>query len=156
MKDTYILKRSTTINASPDEVYAHLVDLHRWEAWSPWEDLDPDQQKDFSGPDSGPGAKVDWTGNRKVGQGSMEITRVTEPSNVTIDLEFIKPFKASNKTQFDLRPEGEGTEVTWTMTGELDLMTRIMGIVKSMESMVGPDFERGLGQLKAAVEAPND
>jgi hypothetical protein len=32
-------------------------------------------------------------------------------------------------------------------------MTRIMGIFKSMDRMVGPAFEKGLARLKADVES---
>jgi uncharacterized protein YndB with AHSA1/START domain len=153
MGDTYTVQRSVSIDAPPARVYAHIVDFHHWAAWSPWEEMDPSLEKTFSGPDAGPGAKYAWSGNRKVGQGSMEITDVTEPSRVAIALEFLKPFKASNTTVFSLQPAGDATDVTWEMTGRQTFMTRVMGIFKSMDSMIGPDFERGLGRLKAAVEA---
>ncbi len=156
MTDTYIVERTTTIAAAPEPVFDHIVDLRRWSDWSPWEGLDPDVVKEYSGPDAGPGAKYAWSGNRRVGQGSMEITATTEPHNVTIALEFVKPFRASNTTVIELWPEGDGTQVTWTMTGELTLLTRLIGFVKSMDSMIGPDFERGLSQLKAVVEAEGD
>jgi len=35
---------------------AEIVDFHRWTAWSPWEDLDPDLQRSYSGPDAGTGS----------------------------------------------------------------------------------------------------
>ena len=152
MADTYTVQRSTAIDAPPDQVYAHIVDFHHWAAWSPWEDMDPGMAKTYSGSDAGKGARYAWSGNRKVGQGNMEITEATEHSNIEIALEFIKPFKASNTTVFSLVPEGEGTNVTWAMTGRKTFMTRVMGIFKSMDSMIGPDFERGLGKLKATAE----
>ena len=83
----------------------------------------------------------------------MLITDATEPSQIEIDLEFLKPFRAKNKTTFSLSPSGDATEVTWAMSGEKTLLTRIMGIFKSMDAMVGPDFEKGLAKLKATVEA---
>ncbi len=110
-------------------------------------------EKTYSGATTGVGSKYAWSGNRKVGQGNMEITDTQEPSSVTIALEFLKPFKASNTTVFSLEPAGEGTRVTWAMTGRKTLMTRVMGIFKSMDSMVGPDFERGLAKLKSVAEA---
>ncbi len=152
MTDTYTVRRSTTIDAPPERVYAHIVDLRRWSAWSPWDAMDPGMSKEYSGPESGPGATYAWSGNRKVGQGSMEITNVTEPSTVEIALEFVKPFRASNTTVLSLEPEADGTKVTWAMSGNKTLATRVMGVFKSMDSMVGPDFERGLGSLKAVVE----
>ena len=38
------------------------------------------------------------------------------------------------------------------MTGDYSLATRIFALVKSMDSMIGPDFEKGLARLKAAAE----
>ena len=38
------------------------------------------------------------------------------------------------------------------MIGPKTLMTRVMGLYKSMDKMIGPDFEKGLGQLKAIAE----
>lgn len=154
MSDTYTVQRSTTIEAPPERVYAHMVSFRHWEAWSPWEDMDPSMEKTYSGNDLGAGAQYAWSGNRKVGEGRMEIIDATEPEHIEIALEFLKPFKASNTTVFTLEPEDDGTNVTWEMIGSNTLMTRIMGIFKSMDSMVGPDFEKGLVQLKAVAEAP--
>lgn len=83
----------------------------------------------------------------------MEITDVKENSKVEMALEFLKPFKASNTTSLELTPDGDGTRVTWAMTGRKTLMTRVMGIFKSMDAMVGPDFEAGLATLKEVAES---
>lgn len=152
MGDTYTVERSTTIAASPTEVYSHLIDFRNWSAWSPWQELDPDMEKTYSGAESGVGSQYAWVGNRKVGRGSMEITEAKDNSEVQIALEFLKPFKASNTTVLKLTPEGDGTRVSWTMMGQNTILTRIMGIFKSMDSMVGPDFERGLTKLKTVAE----
>ena len=82
----------------------------------------------------------------------MTITDVAEPSSVRIDLVFEKPFKARSDTVFTIEPDGSGSRVTWTMTGKKTLATKVMGIFKSMDSLVGPDFEKGLARLKATTE----
>ena len=82
----------------------------------------------------------------------MEITEAIEPSRVTIALEFLKPFKSSSTTTFDLTLKGDTTEVVWTMSGPKTLMTKIMGVFKSMDKMIGPDFERGLDRLATVAE----
>jgi len=148
----YTVERSTTIDAPPARIYAQVANFHRWRAWSPWEGLDPDLRRTYTGPDTGSGATYAWAGNRKAGEGRMEITEASEPTRVSIDLQFLKPFKARNETVFDIRPEGSGARVTWAMTGRRTLVTKIMGVFKSMDAMVGPDFERGLASLKATVE----
>jgi hypothetical protein len=83
----------------------------------------------------------------------MEIVGAKPNESVEIALEFIKPFKASNATALAFANEAGGTRVTWTMTGKNTLLLRIMGIFRSMDSMIGRDFEKGLAQLKAVAES---
>lgn len=150
---SYQVQRSITINSNASPIYDRIVNFHNWTSWSPWEDMDPSMAKSYDGPDAGVGAKYAWEGNRKVGEGNMTITDVAEPSRVDIDLHFLKPFKAQNKTVFSLEPAGDGTEVTWTMTGQHNILSRIMGIFMPMDKMVGKDFEKGLARLKSDVES---
>jgi uncharacterized protein YndB with AHSA1/START domain len=145
------VKREATIAASRSAVYALLVDFHRWREWSPWEDLDPDLSRTYSGPDAGTGAVYEWTGNRKAGAGRMEITDAVEPARVQIALQFLKPFKSSNTTTFELVERDGDTQVTWRMVGPKTLMTRVMGVFSSMDKMVGKDFDKGLARLRAAA-----
>ena len=46
----------------------------------------------------------------------MEITRPTTTGSAST-CEFVKPFTSRNTIDFVLAPEGDGTRVTWTMTG---------------------------------------
>ncbi|MFA9431137.1 SRPBCC family protein [Egicoccus sp. AB-alg2] len=150
--DTYRVERRIHVDAPPAVVHERVVDLHRWTSWSPWEDLDPDQERRYGGAEQGVGAWYAWRGNRKAGQGRMEIVGADE-STVTIDLQFVKPFKSRSTTAFELRPDGDGTLVTWTMTGPNTAMLRLMGLFTSMDKLIGPDFEKGLQRLKADAEA---
>jgi hypothetical protein len=152
--DTFTVERAATIEAPAERVYEQIVDFHRWRAWSPWEEVDPELRREYLGADAGEGAVYSWSGNRKAGQGRMEITRATVPSQVDIDLRFEKPWKSQNTTTFALAPEGDATRVTWTMVGPKTLMTRVMGIFTSMDKLVGKDFEKGLDRLKAVAEQP--
>jgi hypothetical protein len=151
-RNTFRVERSIAINAPATAVYSQLVDFHRWREWSPWEGLDPNLQRHYGGPDSGVGATYEWEGNRKAGKGRMEIVNVNEPSNLTIKLDFLKPFKAHNQAHFELAEHAGATNVVWAMTGPKTLLTKIMGIFTSMDKMVGPDFEKGLARLKAVAE----
>jgi hypothetical protein len=54
---------------------------------------------------------------------------------------------------FTVVPEGTGSRVTWSMTGANTPMIRVMSLLKSMDAMIGPDFEKGLARLKRTVEA---
>ncbi|MBW3663359.1 MAG: SRPBCC family protein [Actinobacteria bacterium] len=153
--DTYTVERSGHVEAPAEQVRERIVDFRRWTSWSPWEDLDPALSRNYGGADAGVGAWYEWQGNRKAGEGRMEIVDVTD-SAITIDLQFLKPFKSRSTTRFELQPEEGGTTVTWTMTGPKTFMTKVMGIFTSMDKLIGPDFEKGLDRLKAEVESPGD
>jgi hypothetical protein len=150
-KGTYEVVRTETIDAPSAVIHDLLVDFHEWLRWSPWEDLDPDLRRTYSGADRGVGAVYEWSGNRKAGQGRMEVTG-DEPLEVVVAVTFLKPFKSSSTATFTLEPAGAGTTVTWTMVGPMTVATKVMGIFTSMDKMIGPDFEKGLTRMKATAE----
>ena len=149
----FAVSRSTTVIADPSRVHGLINSFHQWTAWSPWEDLDPELQRDYTGPDRGVGAHYAWSGNRKAGQGSMEITSST-PDEIGLRLAFLRPFKSTNAVTFSLVPAVDGTEVTWLMTGEQRGLMGLVGRVVPMDKLIGKDFEKGLTRLKAVAEAP--
>lgn len=149
--DVFRVQRTASIKAPPEKIAAVLGDFHAWEAWSPWEKMDPAMKRRFSGAEKGKGAIYVWEGNGKVGQGRMEITDATA-SRVALDLDFIKPFEAHNKVAFTLAPKGDSTEVVWAMQGPVPYPAKIVHVFVDMDSMVGKDFEAGLANLKAATE----
>jgi uncharacterized protein YndB with AHSA1/START domain len=152
-KSMFRVVRTIDVTAAPDAVFAQLDDFHRWTAWSPWEDRDPNLERTYKGSDSGVDAIYEWKGNRKAGEGRMEILAAEPPSGLTIKLEFLKPFKSEGTVTFALEADGDTTHVTWSMIGPKTMMTRVMGLFMSMDKAIGPDFEKGLTQLKALVEA---
>ncbi len=151
MADTFRIARSTTVAASPDRIAPHIQDFRAWERWSPYEKLDPQMKKTFSGAERGAGASYAWEGNSKAGAGSMTIIDAT-PQKVSIALHFTKPMRSENTAEFALEPDGAGTRVTWTMIGPMNLMMKVMSVFMNMDKMIGRAFEEGLGNLKDLVE----
>lgn len=147
------LERSLKMAASPAVTYAQVDDFHRWEAWSPWAKLDASMKTKYEGPASGNGASYWWSGNDKVGEGRMTITGVKPAEQVTIKLEFLKPFEQTNTTIFNFKGEGEETTVSWVMEGKNNFMGKAFSLFMNMDKMVGPDFEKGLAAMKVAAEA---
>jgi uncharacterized protein YndB with AHSA1/START domain len=150
--DTFSVQRTTTIHAPADKVFALINDFHRWGEWSPWEKLDPEMKRSFSGAAAGVGTVYEWTGNSKVGAGRMEILKTAPATKLDIKLDFIKPFEGHNVAEFTLTPKGDDTEVLWVMHGPAPFVTKLMGVFVSMDSMIGKDFEAGLANMKAAAE----
>lgn len=150
--DTFRVERHVVIDRPAADIFPLLEDFHAWTQWSPWEGLDPNLKRTYRGADRGKGAVYEWEGNGKVGKGHMEIIRSDSPTHLTIDLSFLRPFKAENAAAFDLEPQGSGTEVSWAMYGPLPFASKLMSVFVSMDQLIGKDFEKGLGKLKAAVE----
>lgn len=150
--DSFSVQRSATIKAPPDKIFALIADLRGWSAWSPYEKKDPDMKRTFSGSASGKGAVYEWTGNKDVGQGRMEIIDAAAPSKITIKLDFLKPFEAHNTAEFTMVPAGDNTTVTWAMYGPSPYVAKIMGTLFDLDKMIGNDFEAGLASLKSVAE----
>jgi hypothetical protein len=142
--------RSIVIAAPPAAVHALVDDLHAWTKWSPWEGLDADLNRTYTGSEKGVGARYAWAG-KKSGEGSMLVTGATS-DRIDLDLDFLKPFKANNKVVFHFQPQGSATRVTWTMSGTRNVLLAVMGKL-FFDGMIGKDFDKGLAKLKVVAEA---
>ena len=149
------ITRSARISARPATVFPLVNDFRQWPAWSPWEHRDPNMTRSYEGPPSGVGAAYRWSGNREVGEGCITITDSRPDELIRMRLEFLKPFKSTNTTEFTFAPEagGPATNVTWTMTGRNNFMGKAFGLFMDMDKMIGADFEKGLAAMKAAAES---
>ena len=150
------IERSATVRAPAAAVHAQVNDFQNWRAWSPWEKIDPALKRSYEGPKAGTGASYAWQGNSDVGEGRMTIVESKPGELVMIKLEFIKPFAATNNTEFRFKQAGAGadasTAVTWTMSGQNNFLARAMCMFVDMDKMVGAQFEQGLAQMKAVAE----
>jgi Polyketide cyclase / dehydrase and lipid transport len=150
--DTFRVTRTAVIKAPAAKIFALIDDLRSFNNWNPYERKDPGVKGSYSGPARGVGAAYAWD-SRKVGAGRMEITASEAPNKLTMQLDFIKPFKARNTAEFTLQPQGEHlTVVSWAMHGPSPYLAKLMGLVFNMDTMIGKDFEAGLAHLKALTE----
>ena len=146
------IERSATMRATAAAAFAQVNDFHNWRAWSPWEKIDPALKRSYEGPQAGAGATYAWQGNKDVGEGRMTILESRPGELVRIKLEFFKPFAATNTAEFTFKPAGDGTAVTWSMSGQNNFLARAICVFVNMDEMVGGQFEQGLAQMKAVVE----
>ncbi len=145
--------RGTTIAAPPAIIFGHVNDLHKFQVWSPWAKIDPNSKIVYEGPQEGTGAKFSWTGNKEVGEGAMTVTDSRPPEQVQFRLDFKKPFEATNVAEFTFKPNGDGTVVTWAMSGKNNFMFKAVGLFMNCDKMIGGQFEKGLADLKSLAEA---
>jgi hypothetical protein len=146
------LERSISTDASPATVYGLVNGFQRFNEWSPWAKLDPNTRYTYSGPQTGVGARMDWaSANADVGSGSQEIIAAEPDRSVTNRLDFGMGKPSTAVIRLD--PEGAGTRITWSLDSDFSdsLLGRYFGLM--LERLVGPDYERGLAQLKALAES---
>lgn len=150
--DNFRVERAAMINAPAEKIFPLINDFRNWGSWSPWDRMDPQLKREFSGTPLGTGTVYAWSGNKDVGKGRMEIVESTPSSKIVVKLDFEVPFEAHNMVEFTLAPEGSGTRVSHVMYGPSPFVARLMGLFVSMDSMVGGKFEEGLASLKSLAE----
>jgi hypothetical protein len=149
----YTISRSTTIDAPASTVFPHVNSLRNWNAWSPWDKIDPNLTRTYEGPEAGVGAVYTWAGDQNVGEGKMTIVESRPDEQIRIKLEFFKPMAGVADAVFTFQPSGNQTAVTWAMSGKNNFMGKMMSLLMDMDKMIGGNFEQGLASLKQVAEA---
>lgn len=139
----YNISRSIEIKANKEVVLANIQDFKQWDLWSPWSCLDPD-------------SKTACTANTMawkspiIGEGNMQLLS-NDKTNLTFDLNFIKPFKSHAKVSFQVLAVDNGTtSVVWDMHSSLPLFFFFWK--KMLTVMISKDYDRGLHRLKVLSE----
>lgn len=149
----YNVFRTVEISRPKQEVFTYLKSLKNMDDWSPWAKKDPNMKKKFTGTDGEVGATSYWLGNKEVGEGEQEIKKIIPNERIESELRFLKPFKSTSDCYIDVEEVSNGnTQVKWGFSGTNKFPMTIMSLFKSMDSMVGPDFEEGMASLKAVME----
>lgn len=146
------VQRSITINKTPVEIYPLIVDLKQWQKWGVWFQRDPDMVVSYSGPNSGLGMKSSWQSALE-GSGEMIITEISKNQKVIYDLYFPE-FEMGSTGELILNQSSGLTTVTWRDYGDVGRNPVNRYFAMMMDSLIGPDFEKGLANLKAIAENP--
>lgn len=151
---TYNVHRTVEISRPSPQVFEYLKYLKNQETWSPWEKRDPQMHKKLRGTDGTVGAVSYWKGNKEVGEGEQEITKIIPGERIEGELRFLKPWKSTSACYFTVKDSGaDSTQVTWGFSGKNKFPISIMMLFMNMDKTVGKDFEDGLASLKAELEA---
>lgn len=148
---SYRVERSLVIQAPPQVVFAQINDFANWPAWSPWVERDPEMDIKFSANSAGEGATQEWSSETE-GSGKIAITKSEAPRLLEYELYFAD-FDSTASGGFTLEPSEGGTEVTWGFWGEHGMNPIMRWFGLAYEKLIGPDFERGLSNLKKVSEA---
>jgi len=149
--DEFRVTRSASIKAPPQRIHPLVDDLRRHREWSPFEAKDPGMTRSYSGAPSGTGQVYEWDGNSEIGAGRITIAE-SSPQRVVFDMHFLRPFDSRSTGEIVFRPNGEMTDVTWSMHGPNLFIGKVMSVFFSMDTMIGREFETGLARLKSVTE----
>ncbi len=153
LKKDYHLSRSIEINQPKEMVYEYTKSLKNQNNYSTWTNKDPNVKTTFSGEDGSIGAKSTWKGNEEVGEGNQTITKLDFGKRIDIELNFIKPFEGKANAFFTFEAlEGNKTKVIWGIDGNDPYPVNLMQLVIDYDKMMGPEFEKGLANLKKILE----
>ncbi len=146
----FSVKRSLEIAAPRESVFATIVDLKTWPAWSPWLLHEPDTVIIYSENYQAEGGSYSWDG-KVVGAGKLTHLKINGPNSIRQQIEFLRPFKSVNQVDWEFESRENSTVVSWTMSGCMPFLFRFM--VKKMEPMIGRDYELGLALLNGYMNA---
>lgn len=147
----YEITNTIEIRQPAHLVYSQIADFAKWGQWDPWKEMDPESKATFEGSPGTIGHKTTWKGD-KTGEGTMEIAYLQANSSLNLNLEFLKPWKASAKSMWILEEANGITKVSWTTRGGLPFpFGRLMGL--TMDKMLGSQQQHGLDNLKKVCEA---
>lgn len=149
----YHISRSIDIRKPSAEVFNYVKYLKNQDEWSPWAAKDPDMDKEFTGTDGEVGAISSWKGNKEVGEGEQEITKVVDGRQLETHLRFFKPFRSESDAYIRVVEVNEHrSRVTWGFSGENKFPVNIMMLFMNMDKAIGKDFDHGLQNLKNHLE----
>jgi uncharacterized protein YndB with AHSA1/START domain len=144
------VQRSVVVAAPADRVFEELEDPRRWKAWSVWNRRDPAMQIQYEGPPRGAGAVWSWK-SASEGDGRMSFTAAEPGKRLAYDLYF-PDFGTTSRGEITLQPAAGGTQVTWSMNGNMGTNPMFRWVALFADRMVGGDFEAGLANLKQLAE----
>ncbi|MCA0395519.1 MAG: SRPBCC family protein, partial [Proteobacteria bacterium] len=140
-------------------VFDTLNSFRRFDDWNPLALRDPKLKLQFSGPDAGVGARVEYASEEKsLGKGSWEILESDPDERVLVGLDN-KDRGDNKRMEFTLKPTGRGgrnIEITqkYSVDYGWNLLGRYAGLY--VRGHVGEDMKLGLAKLSAMLASvPN-
>ncbi len=148
-----IYEKSIAVNAPIEIAWENVNSLEDLDKWSPWNDIDPNMEKDMTGTDGEIGATASWDSTvEDVGKGSQTIAKIEAPTLFETDLKFYTPYESEAKGYVKLTKENEGTNITWGFYSEVPYPFNLMMLFNDMEESMGDTWSNGLSKLKKLCE----
>ena len=146
------VERSIVINTTADVPFQLINNLTQWKQWSPWHALDTNAIWQYSDDVEGTNAWYTWNSkNPDVGNGKLTITESKEFELIVTKLEFEDMTPSEAKYIFE--ENNATTKITWSLDSDMGMnpIGKFFGLL--MDHYIGPDYEKGLTNLKTISES---
>lgn len=152
-KKDYTIEREITINKPDSVIYEYLRFLQNHKNFNAWFLKDPNMKESLKNIDGQIGFVLSYEGNKDLGSGEQELIELERNRKVDIELRFLKPFKSTSKTPYELELiNNSKTKVKWVMQGKMNYPFNIALLFISMDSFLGKDVKKSLENLKSILE----
>lgn len=141
LPDTWLVEEERVVDESPEQVWALVGDLERWE-WSPWSS---ERDSTFEASVEDDGKVLRWTAE-KLGEGRLEVTRSVANERLDYRLWFAGRAKPTVGS-ITLEPADEGTRVKWVDRGDVSGNPLLRLLVGPVSERLEDDIERALIKL---------
>ena len=153
---SFEVTRSVEVGAPPDRVFPFLNDLSRWDAWTPWGEI----ESRFEGASAGTGARRVWD-DPQMGDGSLEIVASDPPREVryavqveggALRFEGTLAVERAGDGASRGAEDGGASLVVWTERADLGWNPLLGWTARGMEASQGARMEESLSRLREVVE----
>lgn len=152
MSKDYAIEREISINKPKQEVFEYLKSLKNQSKWSTWSMMDPNMKQDYKGTDGTVGFVSSWESD-KMGNGEQTIKKIVEGERIETDLHFKGLFDSTAPTVLSTEAVSDSTtKVKWEMSGKMHYPMNFMQVFMSMDDVIGTEYAKSLGNLKAILE----
>jgi len=145
------LERSLVTNAPREAIWAMIADLRAGMRWSPWQSADDNVNRSYTGPSVCMGAREQWSGTGRAGEGLAEITRA-DPEQIIVRVCVLRPQARQVTLGFQLMMVGASTRITWIVVGAAPYAARLAEMLFGPTRKVEADFDARLVRPKAIAE----
>ena len=142
----WLAESSIEIPADSEAIFVFLDDLSRWEAWTPWGQI----ESEVSDPSFGVGATRTWD-DEQMGSGSVTITESRPPDLIRYHVEM----EGSGEINGELGvvAVAGGSLVTWREAGDFGWNPLMGYVARGMAESQGKQLAASLTQLKEVTAA---
>lgn len=144
------VERSIIIERHVDVVFTAVTNMKERSEWDPWIEMEPDAKMLINMTPNIIGSGFSWKGE-VIGEGKLKITEFLSNRYIKSKIEFISPQKMEADVLWSFDEMNGDTKITWAFEGTLSYpIEKWYGIF--LDKSMGPQFEKGLSNLKQFVE----